>query len=638
MNQQKIYFTLFLFLLCASCYNRIDQKADNTVLRAIKRNPDLSIVLSHYENQPHKMAAARFLIANMHSYHTFIGPQIDSLKRLKKESILKGRISDEIVAQWKSFDYKKLLKVEDLDVMTVDLLIENIDFAFDAWEKRPWSRHYSFLDFCEYILPYRIGDEPLESWRKVYYERYAPVLDSLYQGSDVAVAACVMADYLKNEGFTNHTDFILPHLGAFFLLENRVGYCRENCDIAIYVMRALGIPVAMDFYPVSPSYNSQHFWTALIDTTHLAIPFNYIETKINRQIGKDERKKGKVYRFFHGAQLEKLSGIYNSSNIPELFKDSLIGDVSSEYFPDSKISITMERQPKDNFGYLSIFTGQELTPIDITKVNKKEADFFYVEPDLIYFPSCMESGKITATGYPFILKEKQAVYFIPDTTDLTTIILKRKYPIRNNLTFFGSACGVKIEGANRIDFKDAKLLYEVTDTPRVNYNIIYPMLQEKFRYIRYSAPENKQIQLGEWYMLNEKNDVPIIPMKIMANHLLDETHEKNLSLMFDGDWSSFYMSAVNGEQLIFDLGKAQQLHSFIFIPRNDDNFIHLGDLYELFYHAGCKGWLSLGLQIAKDTELQYKNVPSGAILWLHNHTRGKEERCFYMKDEKQIFI
>ena len=204
MNQQKIYFTLFLFLLCASCYNRIDQKADNTVLRAIKRNPDLSIVLSHYENQPHKMAAARFLIANMHSYHTFIGPQIDSLKRLKKESILKGRISDEIVAQWKSFDYKKLLKVEDLDVMTVDFLIENIDLAFDAWEKRPWSRHYSFLDFCEYILPYRIGDEPLESWRKVYYERYAPVLDSLYQGSDVAVAACVMADYLKNEGFTNH--------------------------------------------------------------------------------------------------------------------------------------------------------------------------------------------------------------------------------------------------------------------------------------------------------------------------------------------------------------------------------------------------------------------------------------------------
>lgn len=141
MNQQKVYFTLFLFLLCTSCYNIIDQEADNTVLEAIKRNPDLSIVLSHYENQPHKKAAARFLIANMHFYHTFIDSQIDSLKRLKKESILKGRISDEIVAQWKSFDYKILPKVEDIDVMTAELLIENIDLAFDVWEKRPWSRH-----------------------------------------------------------------------------------------------------------------------------------------------------------------------------------------------------------------------------------------------------------------------------------------------------------------------------------------------------------------------------------------------------------------------------------------------------------------------------------------------------------------
>lgn len=53
----------------------------------------------------------------------------------------------------------------------------------------------------------------------------------------------------------------------------------------------------------------------------------------------------------------------------------------------------MEKQPKDGFGYLSVFTGQELAPIDIAKVNRKEVDFLYVEPDLIYFPSSMESGK-----------------------------------------------------------------------------------------------------------------------------------------------------------------------------------------------------------------------------------------------------
>ena len=60
--------------------------------------------------------------------------------------------------------------------------------------------------------------------------------------------------------------------------------------------------------------------------------------------------------------------------------------------------------------------------------------------------------------------------------------------------------------------------------------------------------------------------------------------------------------------------------------------------YELFYHGGIKGWISLGKQIAEGTELYYEGVPDGALLWLHNHTRGKEERCFYMKDGKQLFI
>ena len=66
-----------------------------------------------------------------------------------------------------------------------------------------------------------------------------------------------------------------------FLLENRVGYCRDNCDIATYVMRSLGIPITMDFYEMSPSYNSRHFWSALIDTTGLVVPFNYIEREID---------------------------------------------------------------------------------------------------------------------------------------------------------------------------------------------------------------------------------------------------------------------------------------------------------------------------------------------------------------------
>ena len=63
------------------------------------------------------------------------------------------------------------------------------------------------------------------------------------------------------------------------------------------------------------------------------------------------------------------------------------------------------------------------------------------------------------------------------------------------------------------------------------------------------------------------------------------------------------------------------------LPRSDGNGIYPGDDYELFYHD-LDGWRSLGRRIATDYFLDYDNLPAGALYWLHNHTRGVEERPF----------
>ena len=155
----------------------MQERIQYTLHQAGENSSELKKVLDHYQNQPEKLKAARFLIANIPAHRTYVGKEIDSLKQMKKESIQQGRISDEIVTHWKSFDYSSSQVVKDIDVIKADILIENIDLAFEAWEKRSWSKQYSFEDFCEYVLPYRIGDEPLEKWRRIYYERYSPVLD-----------------------------------------------------------------------------------------------------------------------------------------------------------------------------------------------------------------------------------------------------------------------------------------------------------------------------------------------------------------------------------------------------------------------------------------------------------------------------
>lgn len=47
--------------------------------------------------------------------------------------------------------------------MTVDsaFLVNHIEWAFKVWREQPWGKHVDFDTFYEYILPYRIGDEPL---------------------------------------------------------------------------------------------------------------------------------------------------------------------------------------------------------------------------------------------------------------------------------------------------------------------------------------------------------------------------------------------------------------------------------------------------------------------------------------------
>lgn len=117
-----------------------------------------------------------------------------------------------------------------------------------------------------------------------------------------------------------------------------MGYCRDNCDIATYVMRSLGIPITMDFYEMSPSYNSRHFWSALIDTTGLVVPFNYIEREIVRR-PQEERKKGKVYRTCYGIQPEKYSGLYTDKEVPAFFRRPFMKDASDEYFPESNVKL-----------------------------------------------------------------------------------------------------------------------------------------------------------------------------------------------------------------------------------------------------------------------------------------------------------
>lgn len=603
---------------------------ERALLLSGNNRPELESVLDHFRNDEFKYNAACFLIENMETKHYYEGWQIDSLKAIKPY----GRMNDDQMSEWKWFDYHKHCnRVEHLNVISSRLLIENVDMACDVWKARPWHTSYSFEDFCEYVLPYCIEDEPLEEWRRTYYDKYSPIVDSiLLKTTDVVEVAAEVAKVLKNEGFDNHADVTVPHLGALYLMKNHVGCCRENCDIATYAMRSLGIPIATDFYITSPSYNSRHFWSAIIDTTGIAVPFNYTEKPINRNSEYD-RKMGKVYRNMFGMQKSKFIDPV-PSDFPAVLVHPFTKDVSMEYFsknsPLKVNSIICEK-----WMFLSIYNGKHYEAIDISPVTRGEACFKNIENGVIVFPTLCVKGRMSPCGYPVLTGTKEHHEFVPDTRIKNSIVIKRKYPIRNTLRFISNMIGGSLSVSNDNSFKNAVKLCEFKDTLQSN-SIILDCDLAPVRYLRYTAPPEKNIEIAELHVF-DKNGEEILFKNIRADHPVDDLHVRNFQLIYDNIWSSFYMSE-KGESLIFDFGEMVDIGKILFVPRNDDNFVRKGHRYELFFHNGSEGWKTLGCKIAEADSLIYNNVPGNAVFWLHNHTDGIEERCFFEIDGKQQFI
>ena len=273
-----------------------ETKFEQTLMLAGANRAELEKVLRHYEGDERKHRAALFLLERMANCYTYDAPRIDSMKQLKYLSSLpdRGAWTDSVKKVWAHVPTGNGSKVYDAQVISAEFLISHIDHVFQVWDSRPWAMHYSFEEFCRYVLPYRLADEPLEAWREAYYRKYAARVDSIYPGNDIIRKIQAVETVFHEEGFGwNELFSSLPHLGAGYLLEHPIGVCRESCDFSVYLLRALGIPAVTDTYIASPHTSGAHSWNAVRDTTGLVVPFWLSESKVGRGES-DGRPKGKV--------------------------------------------------------------------------------------------------------------------------------------------------------------------------------------------------------------------------------------------------------------------------------------------------------------------------------------------------------
>ena len=561
----KSIYILFLALLLIACKGISDNELNDVLAEAKENKKELLKVIEHYQNDSLKLKAAIFLIKNMTGKGSVHYAEREKIHQIKKQAITQGFLDETALKQAEgsiqNFSFQK-----DIEYITANYLIKNIDIAFEVWNKRPWAKKYSFDEFCEYVLPYRISQEPIEDWREKYYKRYTFLLDSIYKGNDVVEAVNVVCKYLKQEGLLyTHIPQTSPET-PLFLLDNRIGKCADICNLSIYVLRALGLPVSYDFYKISPETANSHSWNILIDNqTKQGIPFFFNdELWANRNIKKiDERKTCKIYRLTYSKRKddETLSVLRLPTNCI---------NVSSEYFSTS-IKIRNAKWVQKSPIYLGCLIRGQFVPIDIPT---------YTKDSLIF----------------------------------------------NNAT---------IEGSNSIDFATSERLMLI-DTPTVAYNKEYFHTKNSYRFVKFKARADVPLELAELHFFSSEKE--LTPKKIISGASFYDVPEMNIENCFDNDPLTYFLSKANGDAITFDFGEKINVNSVLYVPRNDDNFIRLNDVYELYYFSPeKKEWESLGKQKATTSFLEY-NIPEGVLLFLKNHTRGVEEQIFFMKDHKQVFI
>ena len=160
MKNNYKYRIFTLISVCAvlllTCCSRESASLRYALRQAGDNRPELESVLAHYADEPEKLAAARYLIANLpahysyadsdaiHEYYNYAACILsDTLltPEQQRDSLL--FVTDSLYADLKNHT------IPDARIIKADYLIKNIDRSYAQWQTCPWARQLTFEEYLE---------------------------------------------------------------------------------------------------------------------------------------------------------------------------------------------------------------------------------------------------------------------------------------------------------------------------------------------------------------------------------------------------------------------------------------------------------------------------------------------------------
>lgn len=627
------YFNIFfLFLSC----NRTPYPADiEAVLDSAGKNrKQLELVLEHYSQQEKdslKLQAAEYLIRYMPGKctETYEARWEDITSALYRWDNVKNkeRLMQEL-------GEKKVY--EDIHCITAQYLINNIELAFWVWQEQPWGKHIPFDTFCEEILPYRVGKEPLEDWRGKVLAAFDDQLAYFKEHPEISVveACCRINRLLPTFAWVSYP---MPAMNYSMLMSTPRGTCDEMGALAVFVMRALGIPVSQDFTLQWPNRIVGHSWNSVCDSTGRHISFMGTETNPGETHLGTRLAKSKVYRTMYAKQ--QTDG-KDKANLPDELANPYMKDVSNEY-ANCTYCVDIPKLPAVQTDaahtvYLLSFGKEASCIVDKGELIAGKIRFTHIGNRVTYLPVSFSDGHYTAIGYPFRIDESGILHiFSTDPTNreiaiVTDIGLDQSMLYRMQEGVF--------EGANQADFADKKTLYTIKDMPKADYQAIRVPDMTAYRYVRYVSPKGGNGNVAEVEFYGEEGK------KLTGKNIGTSGAWYNgmttCDKAFDGNIYTFFDAPEGKGDFAWtglDLGKPQSICEIRYCPRIEDCRITSGRTYELYYWNNNE-WEVLERKQAESDQLIFQ-VPANGLFYLRDTKNDVESHKFFtVKEGKQVWL
>ena len=153
----------------------------------------------------------------------------------------------------------------DLQELSAQYLLENVAYAYRAWNEAPWKDVLPKEIFLNDVLPYACINERRDRWRKDFYDRFKPLTADASSAGQAAALLNQKIFPLLNVRYSRERR--KPDQSPYETIESGIASCTGLSVLLIDACRAVGVPARFAGIPMWSDRSGNHSWVEVWDQT-----------------------------------------------------------------------------------------------------------------------------------------------------------------------------------------------------------------------------------------------------------------------------------------------------------------------------------------------------------------------------------